>query len=98
MDTVAVLMLQTGTATSPLVSFLRDLWPAAIAFIGTFLGYWLATRQAKDQRVHDHLRERITLLYAPVVGTLKQIQALTHARAEFSRVSATEWRERLTRP
>ncbi len=66
--------------------------PAVIALAGGYLGYVLATRQAREQRRHDHLREHIDAFYSPMVGIIQQIRARSALRAELSAASDTAWR------
>lgn len=93
-DTIAVRLLD-GSSTLGLV--LSQLIPAAIALGAAWLGYLLATRQSREQRKHDHLRNRITLFYSPMVGTLRHIHALSEFRATIDRAAGAEWSETVDR-
>jgi hypothetical protein len=95
LDSLVVHLFQDAPPPHPLWALLGQLFPALIALGAAYVGYLFATRQARDQRRHDHLRERIDLFYSPMVGALRQIRALSTLRTQLSAAADTAWRQQV---
>jgi hypothetical protein len=84
-----------GAQTNTWTWLLQLVIPAAAGLLGVLVGGWMAGRNQTKDRQHAHIREQLSLFYAPLLAMRSEIRAKSELRVKFAELANAAWQQRL---